>query len=147
MASFSIRDFTHWAAWGYLLFIWKHKYYLPTGVNLVIFCNSTGAIVKIVFNGVRRESLYVDWTLLIFFVVSHMSGFHMYLRCCSCFELYYCLYYQGEMRWMFVSNYLQMIYEQLKKIEHVYWVLEWIFLIDYIWNNDQFPCPCWQWLI
>ena len=31
LALFSIHDLTHWAAWGDLLFIWKHKYSLPAG--------------------------------------------------------------------------------------------------------------------
>ena len=32
---------------------WKHKYYLPTGGNSVVFGNSTGAIDKAVINGVK----------------------------------------------------------------------------------------------
>ena len=66
------------------------------------------------------------------FVVLHMSRCHLYLMCSYFFEFHYCLYYQGDMRLMFVSNYLQMMYEQLKKIKQVSSVLEWIFSIDYI---------------
>ena len=39
MALFSILDLTHCAAWGDLLFIWKHKYYLPSGGNCFVLCN------------------------------------------------------------------------------------------------------------
>ena len=54
MALFNILDLTHWAARGDLLFIWKHKYYLPTRGYLVVLCNSTGAIGSVVFNCVKR---------------------------------------------------------------------------------------------
>ena len=54
MALFHILDLTHWVAWGCLLLTCKHKYYLPTGGNFVVFCNSTGAIDKVVFNFVKR---------------------------------------------------------------------------------------------
>ena len=37
----------------------KHKYSLPTGGRLVVFCNSTGAIGKVVFNGVKRGGVDV----------------------------------------------------------------------------------------
>ena len=50
MALFNILDLTHWSAWGDLLFIWKLKCYLPAGGNLVVLCNSTGAIGSVVFN-------------------------------------------------------------------------------------------------
>ena len=63
MALFSIRDLTHWSEWGYLLFIWKHKYYLPTGGNLVVVCNSTGAIGRVVFNGVKQGGVDVAWRM------------------------------------------------------------------------------------
>ena len=36
---------------------WKHKYYLPTGGNSVAFVNSTGAIGKVVINGVKLGGL------------------------------------------------------------------------------------------
>ena len=35
------------------MFIWKQKYYLPTGGNLVVVCNLTGATCTVVFNGVK----------------------------------------------------------------------------------------------
>ena len=75
------------------------------------------------------------------FVVLHMSGYYMYFRGCSYFDLQWCLYYQVETRWMFLSNYLQMMHEQLKNIKQVYWLLEWIFLVDYIFKDDQYPWP------
>ena len=59
MALFSIPDFTRWVAQGYLLFIWKHKYSLPTSGNLVVVCNSTGAIGSVVFNGVKKGGVDV----------------------------------------------------------------------------------------
>ena len=37
MDLFNILDLTHWSAWGYLLLTWKHKYYLPTGVNYIFW--------------------------------------------------------------------------------------------------------------
>ena len=53
MALFSIYDLTHWAACVNLLLIWKHKYYLPAGVNCLVLCNSTGTIGSVVFNGFK----------------------------------------------------------------------------------------------
>ena len=58
---------THWAAWGYLLLIWKHKYYLATGGKYVVFGNSTGARGKIVINGVKQGGVDVAWTLIFYF--------------------------------------------------------------------------------
>ena len=63
MALFGICDFTHWAVWGDLLFIRKHKYYLPAGGNCFVLCNSTGAIGSVVFNGVKQVGVDVAWTL------------------------------------------------------------------------------------
>ena len=63
MALFSICDLTHQAAWGDLLFIWKHKYSLPNGGNLVLVCNSTGVIDSVVCNGVKPGGVDVAWTL------------------------------------------------------------------------------------
>ena len=56
---------TDWAAWGDLLSTWKHKYYLPSGGNWIVFGNSTGKIGKAVINGVKREDVDVDWTLIL----------------------------------------------------------------------------------
>ena len=39
--------------------MWKHKYYLPTGGNLVVVYNSTGAIGKVVINGAKRGDVDV----------------------------------------------------------------------------------------
>ena len=33
---------------------------LPSGGNLVVVCNSTGAIGSVVFNGVKRGGVYVS---------------------------------------------------------------------------------------
>ena len=63
MALLSIRDFTYWAAWEDLPLIWKHKYYLPSGVLFFVLCNSTGAIDSAVFNGVKLVVVYVAWTM------------------------------------------------------------------------------------
>ena len=41
---------------------------------------------------------------------------------------------------MFVLDYLQMMYDQLKMIKRIYWVLEWIVLIDYFCKDNPFPC-------
>ena len=71
----------------------------------------------------------------------HMSLCHLYLRCCYCFDLWWCLYYQVETRWIFMSKYLQMMYEQLKMINHISWVSEWIVLINYFCKDYLFPCP------
>ena len=59
MTLFSIRDLTHWAARGYLLFIWKQKCSLPAEGNFFVLCNSTDAIGSVVFNGVYHVILYV----------------------------------------------------------------------------------------
>ena len=67
MALFNILDLTHWVAWGDFLLTRKHKYYLPTGGNSVVFGNSTGAIGKVVINGVKRGGVDVAWTLIFCF--------------------------------------------------------------------------------
>ena len=67
MALFNILDLTHCAAWGDLLFIWKHKYYLPLRGNLVVVCNSKGAIGGVVFNSVKRGGVDVAWTIWLCF--------------------------------------------------------------------------------
>ena len=71
MTFFNTLDLTHWAAWGYLFSTWKHKYYLPSVVNCVVFGNSTGKIGKIgkigkvVINGVKQGGVDVAWTLIL----------------------------------------------------------------------------------
>ena len=65
MALFNTLDLTHWSAWGDFLLNWKHKYYLPTGVNCVVFGNSTGKIGKVVINGVKQGGVDVAWTLIL----------------------------------------------------------------------------------
>ena len=59
MALYIIRDLSHWAALYDLLFIWTQKYYLTDGGNLVVVCNSTCAIVSVVFNGVKQGGVNV----------------------------------------------------------------------------------------
>ena len=49
-------------------------------------CNSTVEIGSVVFNGVKQVVADVEWTLHFFPVVLHMSGCHLYLRCCACFD-------------------------------------------------------------
>ena len=58
---------THWAAWGDLLSTCKHKYYLPTGGNYIVFVNSIGARGTVVINGVKRGGVDVSWTLIFCF--------------------------------------------------------------------------------
>ena len=41
----------------------EHKHSLPTGGNLVVVCNSTGAIVSVVFNSVKLGGVDVARTL------------------------------------------------------------------------------------
>ena len=54
MALFNTLDLTHLLEWGYLLLTGKHKYYLPTGGNCVVFGKSTGVRGKVVINGVSN---------------------------------------------------------------------------------------------
>ena len=63
MALLTILYLTHWEAWEDLPLIWKHKYYLPEGGNLVVVCNLTYAIGSIAFNGVKLVVVDVAWTL------------------------------------------------------------------------------------
>ena len=63
MALFNILDLTHWSEWGDLLFIWKHKYSLPTGGGLVLACKRTGVICTVVFNSFKQGGIDVAWTL------------------------------------------------------------------------------------
>ena len=67
MALVNTLELTHWAAWGDLLFIWKHKYSSPTGVNSVVFDNSIGARGKVLINGVKLGGVDVAWTLIFSF--------------------------------------------------------------------------------
>ena len=67
MALFNIRELIHWAAWGDLLSTWKHKYYLLTGGNCVVFDNSKGERGKVVINGFKRGDVDVAWTLILCF--------------------------------------------------------------------------------
>ena len=67
MALFNTLDLTQWEAWGDFLLTWKQKYFLPTGGNYVVFVNSTGAIGKVVINGVKRGSVDVAWKLIFCF--------------------------------------------------------------------------------
>ena len=63
IASFSICDLAQWAAWVDLLLICKHKYYLPAGGNYFVFCNPTGTLGSVVFNGVKLVVVDVAWVL------------------------------------------------------------------------------------
>ena len=53
MALFIFLDLTHLAAWEDLPLIWKQKYSLPAGGNLVVVCNLKDAIVSVEFNGIK----------------------------------------------------------------------------------------------
>ena len=50
-----------------MLLTWKHKYYLPTRGNYVVFINSTGVRGKVVINGVKRGGVDVARTLIFCF--------------------------------------------------------------------------------
>ena len=39
------------------------------------------------------------------------------------------------------------MYDLMKIMIQFSWVLELIFLINYIWKNDQYPCPWCQWVL
>ena len=67
MALFNILGLTHWAAWGDFLLTRKHKYSLPSGGNHVVFGNLTGAIGKVVINGINLGGVDVAWTLILYF--------------------------------------------------------------------------------
>ena len=97
MTFFNTLDLTHWAAWGDLLSTWKHKYYLPSGGNCVVFGNSTGGRGKVVINRVKR-GVYM-WPEHWYYVseVLHRSGYHLSMRCMTCFELKYCCYVEVDM--------------------------------------------------
>ena len=66
MALLIIRYLTHWSAWEDPPLIWKHKYYLPAGAIFLVVCKSIGAIVIVVFNGVKWVVMDVAWRLYIF---------------------------------------------------------------------------------
>ena len=63
MALVIILDLTHFPAWQDLSLFWKQKYSLPSGVNLVVVCNLTYAIVSVAFNGVKWVGVDVAWIL------------------------------------------------------------------------------------
>ena len=46
---------------------WKHKYYLLTGGNCVVFGNSTGGRGKVVINGVKQGGVDVARKLIFCF--------------------------------------------------------------------------------
>ena len=58
-----IPDLTNLSDWDDFPLIWKHKYYLPAGCNLVFVCNLTDAIGSVEFNGVKLVVIDVAWTL------------------------------------------------------------------------------------
>ena len=63
MTLVGIMYLKHLAAWEYLPLIWKHKYSLLEGGNLVVVCNFTDAIGIVAFNGVTLVGVEVSWTL------------------------------------------------------------------------------------
>ena len=50
-----------------MLLTWEQKYSFPTGSNYVVFGNSTGAIGKVVINGVKLGGVDVARTLVLCF--------------------------------------------------------------------------------
>ena len=64
MALFNNLDLTHWASWWDLLLTWKHKYYLTTEDNCVVFGNSKGTRGTVLINGVKQGGVNVAWTLI-----------------------------------------------------------------------------------
>ena len=58
-----ILDLTHLAAWEDLPLIWKHKYYLPAGGNLVVVCNLTDTTDSVAVNVIKYVGVDVAWTL------------------------------------------------------------------------------------
>ena len=54
---------THFTAWSDLTLIWKHKYSLPAGDNLVVVCNLSYGIGSVAFDAVRWVCVTVAWTL------------------------------------------------------------------------------------
>ena len=59
MALFIIRDLTHWEAWEDLPLIWKHKYYLPVGVNC--FVCVTQQVQWVVYCLMVSNKWYLMW--------------------------------------------------------------------------------------
>ena len=88
MSFFNTLDFTHLAAWGYLLSTWKHKYSLPSGGKYVVFGNSAGKIGKVVINGVKRGGVDVVWTLILFLfgVIQEWKSYVFEMFTLSCLE-------------------------------------------------------------
>ena len=58
-----ILDLTQLPSWEDLPLIWKHKYYLPAGNNLVGVCILTDEIGSVAFNDVNWAGVEVAWTL------------------------------------------------------------------------------------
>ena len=74
IASFSVCQLTHWAAWGDLLLIWKHNYYLPARGNCFVLLNST------ITNTVIWFLLCYTWVDVIF-----IGGVVLVLVCSNAF--------------------------------------------------------------
>ena len=147
MALFNTLDLTHWAAWGDLLSTWKHKNYLPSGDKCVVFGNSTGKKGKVVINGVKPGGVDMAWTLILCFrgvtyewisYIFEMSDVFWIEVLSICWSWYDIIV---GVEWVVYDVWF------LKMIMQVSWVLEWIFLIDHICKNNQFPCPWCQWVL
>ena len=147
MTFFNNLDLTRWAAWGYLLSTGTHKYYLPSGVNCVVFGNSTGKIGKVLINGVKRGGVDVAWTLILrFWGVTQewiSSAFEMFTLSWS-EALPLC--WRG---WDVIGGFEIVIHDvwfaQDDNTGFLSVGLD--FLIDYICKSDQYPCPWCQWVL
>ena len=67
MTLFNTLDLTHWAAWGDLLSTWKHKYYLTSEGECVVFGTAIGKRGKVVIIGVKQGGVDLSLTLIFCF--------------------------------------------------------------------------------
>ena len=147
MAIFSICDLTHWEAWGDLQFIWKRKYSLPTRGNVVGLCNSTSATGRVVFNGVKQEGEDVSWTLWFCFCGATHEWMSYVFEVLLLFRI---LVPSLLSRWDRMNVCVKLLAYDLwvaKEDTAGFLSVGVDILINYIWNNDQFPFPMWQRLI
>ena len=144
---FNTFDLTHWAAWGDLLSTWKHKYFLPIGGKCVVFGNSTDKRGKVVINGVKVGGVYVALTLIFCF-----RGVPQEWIPCV-FEVFTVFWIADlSLCWSFlyIIDGVKLVMYDVWFAEdniQVSWVLDLIFLIDYICKHDQFPCTWCQWVL
>ena len=147
MALFNILDLTHWSAWGDFLLTWKHRYYLPTRGNSVVFVNSTGAIGKVVVNGLNWGGVDVAWTQIFCF-----RGV-AYEWISSVFELSVVfliavLSLLSSLDDMIVCVKLLVYDVWSSKEDRIGFLSIGVHIFDRLYlKNYQFPCPWWQWVL